>query len=94
MSEIAEILTNDDLLYQLAEEAAELSHAALKLARARKGTNPTPVSKTTAAANLIEEYSDVVQVARELSIRSDEEQIKKKEKRWLDRLNGGVTSDA
>ena len=37
-------------LDQLAEESAELTHAALKLARIWRGVNPTPVSVADAAA--------------------------------------------
>ena len=36
------------MLEQLAEEAAELSHAALKLARIIRGENPTPVTEVEA----------------------------------------------
>lgn len=42
----------------LAEEAAELSQAALKLIRAIEGD--TPVTETEAMANLIEEAADVL----------------------------------
>lgn len=48
-----------DLLCQLAEEAAELSQAALKVARKLKGTNPTPKSLIECKMNLIEEVADV-----------------------------------
>ena len=52
-------LPEDELLAQLAEEAAELAHAALKLRRSINGINPTPVMPTQAEANLIEELADV-----------------------------------
>ncbi len=93
MSEIARRLSHEDLLYQLAEEASELSHAALKLARCIKGSNPTPVSPGAARENLVEEYSDVIQVARELFLAPNEYQIAAKEKRWLDRLDGGLSDE-
>jgi hypothetical protein len=48
-----------ELLCQLAEEAAELSKAALKLRRAITGVNPTPVTVEQARDNLIEEMADV-----------------------------------
>lgn len=48
-----------EILAQLAEEAAELAQAALKLRRALDGTNPTPVSAVDAWARLIEEHADV-----------------------------------
>ena len=46
-------------LEQLAEEAAELSKAALKLARVIRGENPTPVSYAQAVDSLMEEAADV-----------------------------------
>lgn len=46
-------------LEQLAEEAAELAHAALKMARIVRGENPTPVSKEQAYLSLLEEIGDV-----------------------------------
>lgn len=52
-------LPEDELLVQLAEEAAELAHAALKLRRCQIGLNPTPVLPMQAEANLIEELADV-----------------------------------
>ena len=46
-------------LAQLAEEAAELAQAALKLRRALDGTNPTPLRESEARAALAEERTDV-----------------------------------
>ena len=47
-------------LAQLAEEAAELAQAALKLRRVYKRTgNPTPVTLQGAYQNLLEELADV-----------------------------------
>ena len=46
-------------LEQLAEEAAELSQAALKVARMIRGENPTPVGYCEAVDNLKEEVGDV-----------------------------------
>ena len=57
---IAENLSEEDILCQIAEEAAELAQAALKLRRAITQTNPTPVTVEQAADNLIEEYGDTV----------------------------------
>lgn len=57
---IAEHLSAEDLLCQIAEEASELSQAALKLRRAITQTNPTPVTPEAAAKDLIEEYGDVI----------------------------------
>ena len=45
------------VLRQLAEECAEVSHAALKLIRARR--HETPVREETAREGLVEELADV-----------------------------------
>lgn len=80
------------MLEQLAEEATELAHAALKLARIERGENPTPVLKEVAMDHLIEEYTDVVQCAEELRLVPNREQIKLKkmrfEERWEEELYG------
>ena len=73
------------MLEQLAEEATELAHAALKLARIERGKNPTPVLKEDAMDHLIEEYTDVVQCAEELSLVPNREQIKLKKMRFEER---------
>lgn len=52
-------LEEPELLTQLAEEATELAHAALKLRRALTGTNPTPVSMEDAYDGLLEEIADL-----------------------------------
>lgn len=56
---IASKLSREDILCQLAEEAAELAQAALKLRRAITGTNPTPVSADYAKHALNEELVDI-----------------------------------
>lgn len=61
---IASRLSQEDILCQLAEEAAELSQAALKLRRAITGTNPTPIPEEAAIDNLFTELTDVM-LARE-----------------------------
>lgn len=80
------------MLEQLAEESAELTKAALKLARIKRKEDPTPVQSDEALSNLMEEYTDVVQCARELNLEPSEEQIKTKkarfEKRWETRSCG------
>lgn len=57
---IAETLSDEDILCQIAEEAAELAQAALKLRRAITQTNPTPVSDEEAVDSIIEEYADTI----------------------------------
>lgn len=71
---------------QLAEEAAELSQAALKVARIMHGTNPTPISLIEAKDMVREELTDVVQCATYLELGIDYEQIKHKEERWANRI--------
>ena len=57
---IAANLSDEDILCQIAEEAAELAKAALKLRRAITQTNPTPVTVDEAVENIIEEYADTI----------------------------------
>ena len=91
MSEIIDILGETEVLTQLAEEAAELAQAALKLRRALDGRNPTPVTETDCRAGLIEEYSDVVHCAMELGLRESPYLISEKHDRWCRRL--GIEND-
>lgn len=56
---ILEKTPQDELLAQLAEEAAELGHAALKLRRAYTGASPTPVKLSDAVDAVVEEIADV-----------------------------------
>ena len=78
-------------LGQLAEEAAELAQAALKLQRILMGTNPTPVTIEQAKANLREEAVDVDLCLRVIG-EADEEicfdtQLSlEKERRWAQRI--------
>ena len=75
-------------LIQLAEAAAELSQAALKLVRARHGD--TPVTPLQASAHLLEEMADVYVTA--LALNPDRMTVeaiaRRKSKRWEERLNG------
>ncbi len=59
ISFIQEKVSQEELLCQLAEEASELAHAALKLHRIYNGTNPTPTKRSDAFENLKEEIADV-----------------------------------
>lgn len=95
---IAKNLSEEDILCQLAEEAAELAQAALKLRRAITGTNPTPVSYEDAIYNLIEEYGDVVGAFRVYAKKSkidtevyelSNENIYSKFDRWAKRIKDG-----
>ncbi len=77
-------------LIQLAEEAAELSQAALKLVRARHGD--TPVTQHQASAHLLEEMADVSVCMTALQdiapLARVGEIIAQKAQRWEDRING------
>ena len=89
---IKQHLPQDELLAQLAEEAAELSQAALKLRRALTGINPTPVTVDEARKSLVEEAADVYNVLGLLLDAADNaeiyEIIRRKNARWLNRLEG------
>ena len=84
-------LPREELLAQLAEEAAELSKASLKLRRCLDGKNPTPVTESDAWANLLEEVADVMLCLTVLgvSVNLDEysDAINTKLARWNNRLH-------
>lgn len=95
---IRQHLRRSELLAQLAEECAELGHAALKLRRAIDTANPTPIPARTAEKNLREEIADVLLLMQictwddvaVLDIRVGDEimqTIQRKLERWVDRLN-------
>lgn len=87
-------LPQSEILAQIAEEASELSQAALKLRRAITKTNPTPVGAAEAADLLEEEYADVQLCVEQLSeiYRPRDSEVKvwkaTKLKRWKKRLEG------
>ena len=87
---VQETLTERDLLEQLAEEAAELSKAALKLIRAKgMNKNVTPVREEEAADAVLEEFRDVRIVAEALGIwEGDHKMDSYKWQRWAERLAG------
>ena len=86
--EISELVPSGEILAQIAEEAAELSQAALKLRRALTKTNPTPVSPTDAWEKMMEEYADVMLAVGVFTV--DEVRVQdirlRKSARWLKRL--------
>lgn len=86
MDNIEKKISNPALYEQLAEEATELAHAALKYARILREENPTTVLQEDGYCNLIEEFTDVVNVSRVLKIPVDELQIQTKNERWENRL--------
>ena len=83
-------LSGADRAAQLAEEATELAHAALKLERVLRGTNPTPVTRVKAIDKVLEETADVLCALEVLNIRPDNEAINdiqsEKMERWAERL--------
>lgn len=92
---IAANLSEEDILCQIAEEAAELAKAALKLIRAISQTNPTPITVGEAVDNLFEEYSDTVGSFRVWAKKNNldneiyetsNENIYSKFDRWADRI--------
>lgn len=92
-------LSDPELLAQLAEEAAELAQAALKMRRVIDGTNPTPVTFQKAHDNLLEEICDVETCVAALlyntptavKVRADMRAVKLE--RWAGRLLGTEAKD-
>lgn len=74
------------LFEQLAEEAAELAHAALKYARIIRGENPTPVNGNEAFAAVIDEISDVTLCADICGAQPDLNIMYEKRSRWVERI--------
>lgn len=89
---VNELLSKPELLTQLAEEAAELSQAALKLRRAMTGENPTPKTVTECMAAMNEEVADVEICLNELGFYRGFLTLERcnlyesKTRRWIDRL--------
>lgn len=77
-----------ELLAGLAEEAAELAQAALKLRRVFDGTNPTPKREEDAIEDLWEEIADVKLYVSMLDVNPREisRMMDKKLSRWEARL--------
>ena len=59
MKDIIDVIGKPAMLEMLAEECAELTHAALKMARYLRQENPTPDTELTCVAHLTEEIADV-----------------------------------
>ena len=81
-------LSRRDLYEMLAEEAAELAQAALKVIRAEEMSGSiTPVSAEEAHATLNEEVVDVLVVLAALNVEIFNAQLaNEKAQRWADRL--------
>ena len=86
VEEIRDKVGEAELLAQLAEEAAELSQAALKLRRKLVGKNPTPKTELELRANLDEGLADVAVCVSVLGLDTKWELMQKKICRWAERL--------
>lgn len=79
------------MLELLAEECAELGHAALKLARKFRGENPTPRTRAECLRALDEELADVLTVVDQLDgivdMAAVAEHKEEKLDRWKARVN-------
>lgn len=91
---ICELIGEEAMWMQLAEEASELSQAASKMARYLHGTNPVgnPYElndrdlKVSLMTNVIEEYMDVVNCCKHLGVPEHKEVIRVKNNRWIARI--------
>lgn len=95
---ITENVSRSEILAQLAEEASELSQAALKMRRAEDGKNPTPMSTNDGRLALLQEWADVNLCAMALSetgldLGTYETQviIESKANRWANRLSENIS---
>ena len=94
MNSIFERVGEAAVLELLAEECSELAQAALKLARKKRGENPTPKTEAECIADLIEEMADVDLCRKVLEDADWWDQLSlidmynKKMKRWQHRLDG------
>lgn len=94
MESILYALKYEELLCQMAEEAAELCQAAMKYRRKMGNVNPTTISWIEAEENLLEEIADVMLLADLLLFGLSYEwqrieEIKMfKANRWVERLTG------
>lgn len=89
---ISDFLSSKEILCQLAEEAAELSQAALKLRRAIDGQNPTPKTYDECKVRLCEEVADVLVCLEDTDLLDGTDLdmidvfLTTKHDRWLSRL--------
>ena len=90
VNQVIEAIGLPAVLEQCAEELAELTQAALKMARKLRGENPTPMTHAQAAEHLHEELGDVRLCLKVLDVAVDGDNTTaveaEKLRRWLDRL--------
>lgn len=85
----------EERLCQLAEEAAELAQAALKLRRTLSNMNPTPVNRREAEEAILEEIADVKLCLHVCGFEKVRDKIlvnriiSSKAERWMQRLKAG-----
>lgn len=90
-------LSPADQFGQVAEEAVELAHAAMKMQRILTCTNPTPVTEKEAMGKVMEEICDLFNALEvlKLDVSLKYESIRKKKMaRWVERIKKGVKADA
>ena len=96
---IREKLSDPELLANLAEEAAELAQAALKMRRVMDGSNPTPVTFQEAHEKMLEEITDVENLVAALlyntptAVKARADLRAQKLERWAERLMGMEAKD-
>lgn len=85
------------LFGQLAEEAVEVAHAAMKMQRILTGTNPTPITEKEAMGCCLEEICDLYNALEvlKLDVSLKYEGIRKKKMaRWVERIKKAGGSHA
>ena len=90
-------LSPADQFGQVAEEAVELAHAAMKMQRILNGTNPTPVTEKDAMGKVMEEICDLYNALEvlKLDVNLKYEGIRKKKMaRWVERIKKAGGSHA
>ena len=94
---IREQLSPADQFGQVAEEAVELAHAAMKMQRILNGTNPTPVTEKEALGKVMEEICDLYNALEvlKLDVSLKYEGIRKKKMtRWVERIKKEAKTNA
>lgn len=84
---ITDYLEEPELLDQLAEELVELAKEVLKLARYKRGKNPTDRHESEIVKAVETEMADVLVAAAQLPYRPDWDVAANKKRRWQERLD-------
>ena len=97
MKTFIEEIGNAAMLEMLAEECAELAHAALKFARYNRGENPTPKTYMQCLDAFTEEIADVQLIIDQFDDWIDKNRIKaikeQKTVRWAERIRKARKGD-